>query len=104
MIAVSLILIALAIYVLIGSLILMAALKKEQEARFLHWLRAMGIFIAWRTISILFQSIANVILTKKLSDNFLLIILFYLIFFFPLGSVFHLSSSNVSDLVVINNS
>ena len=104
MIAVSLILIALAIYVLIGSLILMAALKKEQEARFLHWLRAMGIFIAWRTISILFQSIANVILTKKILRQLFTYYSFFFFLFFPLGSVFQLSSSNVSNLVVINNS
>ncbi len=38
----------------------MTALRKEHEIKFKHWLRAMGLFIIWRTLTIIFQSIVNV--------------------------------------------
>ncbi|XP_053207095.1 uncharacterized protein LOC128391269 [Panonychus citri] len=59
LIACSLILILISIYLLISSIILIPALKKEQEIRFKNWLRAMSTFIIVRTCATLFQSIAN---------------------------------------------
>lgn len=60
LIAIAVILFASAIYLLVSSLILMTALRKEHEIKFKHWLRAMGLFIIWRTLTIIFQSIVNV--------------------------------------------
>jgi uncharacterized membrane protein YgcG len=59
LIAIAVILFASAIYLLVSSLILMTALRKEHEIKFKHWLRAMGLFIIWRTLTIIFQSIVN---------------------------------------------
>jgi len=44
---------------MVSSLILMAALRKEHEAKFKPWLRAMGVFIIIRTITLFFQSVVN---------------------------------------------
>ncbi|XP_054158696.1 uncharacterized protein LOC128957004 [Oppia nitens] len=48
-----------AVYLLVSSLILMTALRKEHEIKFVHWLRAMAVFTAWRTLTIIFQSLVN---------------------------------------------
>lgn len=48
-----------ALYLLTASLVLMAALKKEHEVKFKHWLRAMGAFIVVRTLTLVFSSVAN---------------------------------------------
>lgn len=60
LIASSLLLILVSIYVFIASVVLMAALRKEHELKFRHWLRAMAAFIALRLAAVIFQSIANV--------------------------------------------
>ncbi len=39
---------------------MMAALRKEHEVKFIHWLRAMGVFIVLRGLTIIFQSLVNV--------------------------------------------
>jgi len=59
LIACSVILFLSALYLLVSSVILMSALKKEQEVRFTHWLRAMAVFIVIRTITLFFQSLVN---------------------------------------------
>ncbi|RWS04926.1 uncharacterized protein B4U79_06174 [Dinothrombium tinctorium] len=59
LIACSLILIAISIYLLVSSVILMNALRKEHEIKFKHWIRAMALFIVFRVASLIFQSIAN---------------------------------------------
>lgn len=38
----------------------MNALRKEHELKFRHWLRAMAIFITFRLVILIFQSIVNV--------------------------------------------
>lgn len=55
----SVILFFAACYLLVASIILMPALKKEREIEFKQWLRAMALFIVIRTLATLFQSIAN---------------------------------------------
>ena len=55
----SVILFFAACYLLVASIILMPALKKEREIEFKQWLRAMALFIIIRTLGTLFQSIAN---------------------------------------------
>lgn len=42
-----------------SSVLLMAALKKERESKFLHWLYLMAVYIAVRTITLIFQSLVN---------------------------------------------
>ena len=59
LIASALLLAASATYLLVASVILMSALRKEHEIKFKHWLRAMAIFIGLRTISLFYQSIVN---------------------------------------------
>ncbi|XP_076332766.1 uncharacterized protein LOC143237417 isoform X1 [Tachypleus tridentatus] len=49
----------LAVYLLVSSIILMNALKKEHEQKFLPWLIAAFLFTVWRIIAIIFRSIAN---------------------------------------------
>lgn len=48
-----------AISLLVTSIIIIPALKKEYELKFRPWLLAMTAFVGLRTITILFQSIAN---------------------------------------------
>lgn len=48
-----------ATYLLVSSVILMSALRKEHEIRFKHWLRAMGTFIVLRALSLVYQSTVN---------------------------------------------
>lgn len=55
----SSLLIVQAIALLITSCIIIPALKKEHELKFRPWLWVMTIFVCFRTIAILFQSIAN---------------------------------------------
>ncbi|KAI1286627.1 hypothetical protein HDE_10706 [Halotydeus destructor] len=55
----SLILIAIAMYLLVSSIILMKALRKELEVKFKHWLRGMGVFIIVRALTLIFSSIVN---------------------------------------------
>lgn len=59
LIASAFLLLASVTYLLVASFILMSALKKEQEIKFKHWLRAMAIFIVLRTISLFYQSLVN---------------------------------------------
>lgn len=59
LIASSVLLSVSATYLLVASVILMAALRKEHEVKFKHWLRAMASFIIMRTISLFYQSIVN---------------------------------------------
>lgn len=59
LIASSLLLLFSASYLMVSSMILMAALKKEHEAKFKPWLMAMGIFIGIRTVTLFFQSLVN---------------------------------------------
>lgn len=49
----------LAAYLLVVSVILMRALRKEHEQKFRPWLMAAIIFTAWSFVSISFRSIAN---------------------------------------------
>lgn len=58
--AIALLLALSAAYLLVTSVILMTALRKEHELKFRHWLRAMTIFICFRFITIIYQSIVNV--------------------------------------------
>lgn len=60
LIAIAVILFCAAVYLLVSSLILMTALRKEHEIKFIHWLRAMAFFIVWKTLTIIFQSLVNV--------------------------------------------
>lgn len=60
LIATSVLLILLSLYVFVASVVLMAALRKEHELKFRHWLRAMAAFIILRLAAVVFQSIANV--------------------------------------------
>lgn len=48
-----------AIYLLASSAVLMAALRKEHEIKFVHWLRAMAVFVVLKALTITFQSIVN---------------------------------------------
>ncbi|XP_054706711.1 uncharacterized protein LOC129216522 [Uloborus diversus] len=50
---------ALAVYMLVVSVILMRALRKELEQRFRPWLTAAIIFTSWNFFSIFFRSVAN---------------------------------------------
>lgn len=50
---------ALSVYMLVVSVILMRALKKELEKKFKPWLTAAIVFTSWSCFSILFRSIAN---------------------------------------------
>lgn len=59
LILVAILLAISAIAVLIASIIIIPALKKEYEAKFKPWLIIMAGFILFRTVAILFQSIAN---------------------------------------------
>ncbi|KAH9410265.1 hypothetical protein TYRP_010023 [Tyrophagus putrescentiae] len=59
LIAVAIILILCSLYLLSAALILMNALRKEHELKFRHWLRAMAIFITFRLVILIFQSIVN---------------------------------------------
>lgn len=49
----------LAMYVLIASAILMRALRREQEAKFQHWLISTAAFTIWRFLAIIYRSIVN---------------------------------------------
>lgn len=60
LIAVSAILVLSSLYLLTTALVLMNALRKEHELKFRHWLRAMAIFITFRFVILVFQSIVNV--------------------------------------------
>ncbi|XP_035227630.1 uncharacterized protein LOC118199877 [Stegodyphus dumicola] len=55
----SIISFALAVYMLVVSVILMRALRKEIEQRFKPWLIAATVFTSWSFFSIIFRSIAN---------------------------------------------
>lgn len=57
---VSALLLFSAIYLLVSSVILMMALRKEHELKFRHWLRALAIFVLLRFLTIIYQSIVNV--------------------------------------------
>nr|XP_042899112.1 uncharacterized protein LOC107457091 isoform X2 [Parasteatoda tepidariorum] len=50
---------ALAVYMLVVSVILMRALRKELEKKFMPWLMAALIFTSWNFVAILFKSTAN---------------------------------------------
>ncbi|XP_067141760.1 uncharacterized protein pasi2 [Centruroides vittatus] len=49
----------LAIYLGIASVILMMALKKENERKFRHWLIAIVLFTSWRFVGTFFRSLVN---------------------------------------------
>lgn len=59
LILVSILLAIAAIAVLITSIIIIPALKKEFEVKFRPWLFTMTIFVGFRTLAIIFQSVAN---------------------------------------------
>lgn len=59
LVLVSVLLALSAIALLITSIIIIPALKKEYEVKFRPWLITMTIFICFRTFAIIFQSIAN---------------------------------------------
>lgn len=42
-----------------SSVVLMAALRKENESKFLHWLYIMAVYIGVRFLTLIFQSLVN---------------------------------------------
>lgn len=59
LIIVSILLAISAIAILVTSIIIIPALKKEYEVKFRPWLITMAIFTGFRSVAIIFQSIAN---------------------------------------------
>lgn len=55
----SSLLIVQALALLVSSCILIPALKKEHELKFKPWLWVMSVFVCFRTVAIIFQSVAN---------------------------------------------